>query len=1118
MSQTNGVLAPGQVQTVVVTIDSSTLSLGTYAATLFLDTDSGRNTQITVPVTASVFQEHSFITSVALGTLLNNYDGWVGMKLHTGVLPLTVHSLGRYAVAGNSGTHEMRLLRAANYEVIASANVNMTGATAGQFQYADLAAPIVLAPDTTYILASREYSGGDYWYNCNTEVTSSGDGTVSEGAYSPTGTNFFYYCGAGHSYVPVDLRYQKPALIPHTLSVLSTEPDTGVDVTLSPIDLNSTGAGVTPLARSYNQGTEVTVTVPATVGNSDFVQWLIDGNPATNATSVTIAMASDVQLTAVYTNSTLTQYAYVQGVTVGTARNNHSGSVGFRFRVGSSPIAATALGRWRLSGNAQSHTVKLVKASDSTEIASVSIDASAGTADQFQYAGLGTPVLLGANTEYYLVSREYSAGDQWLDCDTTITTSTAAEALSAVSSIGDGTVYSASCDAGDSFGPVNLKYRRLSQVQITAANPEGPVNIDITPEDFETQGGGATPLVRTYYTGTPLTLTAPATAGTNTFIKWQTNGVDFSESTVITWNAEDAAVLTAAYDVSGTTNMPLVVSHQLGSLRNDFTGMLGARIRVGARGITVTALGRMMNAGNSATHTMKIVKATDSSTVSGSTVQVDMSSGVAGQFSYHSLVAPIKLEAGATYYVVSQETAGGDTWRDINTTVIPTSAAEVLGGAYTVGTETQYYNYGTQGHAYGPVDLKYAPMPEVQLSVSASNAVPASIWVSLSDNAGLSSGVPSFTRTFYQETMVTLTTPLSVDGKPFSSWILDGVPAGSDPTISVTMGAAHELIAVYDTSPGAEAQLVTGQVLSTLRNDFNGWVGTRFTVGTNAMRVTSLGRMIASGNTGTHTVKLVKGSDGQDVPGASVSVATSGGTAGQYAFGTLASPVNLTAGAVYYLVSQEVNGGDKFYDVATTVSTTTAAAVQSGVFGFGAGAWYNYGTAGHSYGPLNLVYETGSTNDLKFITGLVLGTIRNDFNGWIGMRFTVGSHPLSVTSLGRMISSGNTGTHSLKIVLASTGQDVAGTTVSVNTTAGTSGKFLYGALTSPVTLAAGTTYYLVSRETSGGDTWHDINTAITTGTDGTGGPGVFGFGAGAWYIYGATNRSYGPVDFTYKRL
>lgn len=1118
LSETNGVLVPGQVQTVMATIDSSALSLGTYAATLFLDTDSGRNTQLTVPVSASVFEEYSFVTGVTPGTPLNTYNGWVGMKLQTGVLPLTVYSLGRYAVAGNSGSHEMRLFRAANYEVIASVNVNMTGAAAGKFQYADLAAPIVLAPATTYILASREYSGGDYWYNCNTEVTSSSDGTVSEGAYSPTGTNFYFYCGAGHSYVPVDLRYQKPPLIPHTLSVLSTEPDTGVDVTLSPIDLNSEGSGVTPLARSYNEGTDITVTVPATVGNSDFVQWLVDGNPATNATSVTISIASDVQLTAVYTNSILTQYAYVQDVTAGTARNNHSGSLGLRFRVGASPIAATALGRWRLAGNSQSHTVKLVRASDSTEIASVSIDASAGTADQFQFAGLSAPVLLAANTEYYLVSREYSAGDQWLDCDTTITTSTAAQALSAVFSTGDETTYSTSCDAGDSFGPVNLKYRRLSEVQIIAANPEGSVNIDVTPEDFEAQAGGATPLVRTYYTGTPLTLTAPATAGTNTFIKWQTNGVDFSESPVITWSAEDAAVLTAVYDVSGTTNMPLVFAHQLGSLRSDFSGMVGARIRVGARALTVTALGRMMNAGNSGTHTMKIVRASDSSTVSGSTVQVDMSTGIEGQFSYQSLVAPIQLEAGAAYYVVSQESAGGDAWRDINSTVVPTSAAEVLGGAYSVGTGAQYFSYGAQGHVYGPVDLKYAPMPEVQLTVSSSNAVPSSIWISLSDNSGLSSGTPSFTRTFYQGTTVTLTTPLSVDGKPFSAWLLDGASAGYDSTISVTMGAAHELIAVYDTTPGAEAQLVTGQVLSTLRNDFNGWVGTRFSVGTNAMRVTSLGRMIAPGNTGAHTVKLVQGSDGQDVPGASVSLATSGGTPGQYAFGALTTPVNLTAGAVYYLVSQEFNGGDQFYDVATTVSTTTAAAVQSGVFGFGAGAWYSYGAAGHTYGPLNLIYETGITNDLKFITGRVLGTSRSDFNGWIGMRFTVGSRPLSVTSLGRMVSSGNTGTHSLKIVLASTGQDVAGTTVSVDTTAGTSGKFLYGALTSPVTLASGATYYLVSQETSGGDSWYDVNTTITTSADGTGGPGVFGFGPGAWYTYGATNHSYGPVDFTYKRL
>src|SRR5579872_4715698 len=43
-----------------------------------------------------------------------------------------------------------------------------------------------------------------------------------------------------------------------------------------------------------------------------------------------------------------------------------------------------------------------------------------------------------------------------------------------------------------------------------------------------------------------------------------------------------------------------------------------------------------------------------------------------------------------------------------------------------------------------------------------------------------------------------------------------------------------------------------------------------------------------------------------------------------------------------------------------------------------------------------------------YITGETLGTLHNGFSGFAGMQIVVGSTPLSITALGRMMVSGNT--------------------------------------------------------------------------------------------------------------
>lgn len=128
-----------------------------------------------------------------------------------------------------------------------------------------------------------------------------------------------------------------------------------------------------------------------------------------------------------------------------------------------------------------------------------------------------------------------------------------------------------------------------------------------------------------------------------------------------------------------------------------------------------------------------------------------------------------------------------------------------------------------------------------------------------------------------------------------------------------------------------------------------------------------------------------------------------------------------------------------------------------------------------------LFYAAGSNAPVvttNWITAINTGTPRNDFSGYVGIRFLTGTTNLTVTQLGRVMTSGNSGTHNVSIFTASGG--ILGT-VSV-TMSGTANTFVYGTLGSSITLTNATTYYIGSEESSGGDTWYDLDTFALTKT------------------------------------
>ena len=301
----------------------------------------------------------------------------------------------------------------------------------------------------------------------------------------------------------------------------------------------------------------------------------------------------------------------------------------------------------------------------------------------------------------------------------------------------------------------------------------------------------------------------------------------------------------------------------------------------------------------------------------------------------------------------------------------------------------------------------------------------------------------------------------------------------------------------------------------TLRDDFSGFVGMQLTVTGSPLQITSVGRICAPGNSQTHVVKFVTASTGSDVPGASAPVNMAGCTPGAFVYAPLASPITLPPGGSYYLVSQENVSGDWWYD-SGTISTKSVASVVHSVYSYG-GSWYVIGAANTSYVPPDFLYTVVPPSSTpEFVTSYDLSNapLRNDFSGFVGMKFTVGATPLNVISLGRVCVAGNTGTHAVKLVLANTGVDVTGGTASVGMGGCTAGQFVYTALGGPVTLQANTAYYLASQETSGGDQWYDLG-ALTTTSDAAVNNSVYSY-SGSWNVIDVANTSYVPPNFTYS--
>ncbi len=780
----------------------------------------------------------------------------------------------------------------------------------------------------------------------------------------------------------------------------------------------------------------------------------------------------------------------------------------------------------------------------------------------------------------------------------------------------------------------------------------------------------------------------------------------------------------AAANSQGTTvAAAFVTGVTLGTARNNFSGWVGMRITPG-EALTVLELGRFFVSGNSRTHSLKIVDAVTGLDVQNGSVTFSMAGGVAGQFKYGALPAPVTLLAQRPYFIVSQESAGGDWWHDYDTRLETASAASCDGAVY-FGSGYPWTTIPNVHRSYVPVNFKYAaataashqinpvpvPAPGGTVTGGGSYANGSAVTLTASPNAGYQfvnwtengntvsvSAIYTFTATAPRDLAANFspepvshsitTAALPAEGGTtsgggtfgaganatvqatasggfrFANWTENGNSVATSPSYTFTVDGARHLVAHFaPDNGGAEQSFVTSFTPGRVRHDFGGWVGMQITVGPQPITVTALGRAFLAGNSGSHTVKLVRAGDGADVSGGAAEVVMSPGQTGQFKYAALPSPITLEANTRYYLVSREHAWQDMWSDLDTRVVTSPVAACDGAVYFWqswikssgpatayvpvsfkyteGASATFNITTAatpleggtasgGGTYGSgaqatvsananpgyrfnnwtengaevstsptyafavagsrtlvANFIseistytvtvsafpaqggtaggggnYASGatatvtaapnpgfrfvnwtednsavsdtaaytftvnrarnltanfaeesSTEEFAFVTAAVPGRLRSE-GGWVGMRLTVGATPISVTALGRMHAPGNSRQHRVKLIDGRTGNDVVGGATTVTMAGGIAGNFVYAALAAPVTLTAGSTYYLVSEEGWYADTWYGFDTQVTTV------PGASCDGAGyvwyGWSSQGGQNSSAGPVNFKFR--
>ena len=90
----------------------------------------------------------------------------------------------------------------------------------------------------------------------------------------------------------------------YTLTIASSNPSSGVAITVSPNDTSGRNNGITQFTRSYNSGAVVNLTAPAGMTGKKFQKWTKGGTDYATTAATSVTMSANTTMTAYYLSDT----------------------------------------------------------------------------------------------------------------------------------------------------------------------------------------------------------------------------------------------------------------------------------------------------------------------------------------------------------------------------------------------------------------------------------------------------------------------------------------------------------------------------------------------------------------------------------------------------------------------------------------------------------------------------------------------------------------------------------------------------------------------------------------------------------------------------------------------
>ncbi len=320
----------------------------------------------------------------------------------------------------------------------------------------------------------------------------------------------------------VTANYSVPAPTTFVLTVNSTNPTTGVAIGVSPVDNSGAANGATSFTRTYNSGTSIQLTAPATSGSNTFSGW--SGCTSASTVTCTVMLNANTTVTANYTAAPPPPTTYT--LTVNSTN----------------PVSGVPI---------------VVSPADNNSAAN-------GTTAFTRTYNAGTTVTLTAPA-----TSGTNTFSSWTGC---------APAASATCTV---TLNANTTVVANFVAPVSTTY--ILTVSSTA--PSSGVAISVSPTDNNGSGNGITSFTRTYNSGTHVTLSAPSTAGGNTFNNWTGCTSSITVTCSVTMNANT----TVAANYNGPSVTSVTVSPNPATVTIGSTQQFTATVNgTGLSGNTVT--------------------------------------------------------------------------------------------------------------------------------------------------------------------------------------------------------------------------------------------------------------------------------------------------------------------------------------------------------------------------------------------------------------------------------------------------------------------------------------------------------------------------------------------------